>query len=92
MFLINFNQWKCACIGINNLVILLRARYKYNQKYKHTVHISIFQPSLSFFIDRLYRQLFNDAFQLNVLFRVAYFLNRQEWMWKARDKMIVVLW
>ena len=21
MFLINFNQWKCACVGINNLVI-----------------------------------------------------------------------
>jgi len=20
MFLINFNQWKCACVGINNLV------------------------------------------------------------------------
>ena len=30
MFLINFNQWKCACVGINNLVILLRARYKCN--------------------------------------------------------------
>ena len=26
--LINFNQWKCACVGINNWVILLRARYK----------------------------------------------------------------
>ena len=30
MFLINFNQWKCACVGINNWVILLRAQYKYN--------------------------------------------------------------
>jgi hypothetical protein len=30
MFLINFDQWKCACVGINNLVILLRARYKRN--------------------------------------------------------------
>ena len=30
MFLINFNQWKCACVGINNWVILLRARYKCN--------------------------------------------------------------
>ena len=30
-FLINFNQWKCACVGINNWVILLRARYKCNQ-------------------------------------------------------------
>jgi len=28
MFLINFSQWKCACVGVNNLVILLRARYK----------------------------------------------------------------
>jgi len=31
MFLINFNQWKYACVGINNLVILLRARYKCNR-------------------------------------------------------------
>ena len=30
MFLINFNQWKCACVGIDNRVILLRARYKRN--------------------------------------------------------------
>ena len=30
MFLINFNQWKCACVVINNWVILLRARYKCN--------------------------------------------------------------
>jgi len=30
MFLINFNQWKCACVGINNWVISLRARYKCN--------------------------------------------------------------
>ena len=30
MFLINFNQWKCACVGINNWVILLRAQYKRN--------------------------------------------------------------
>ena len=30
MFLINFNQWKCSCVGINILVILLRARYKCN--------------------------------------------------------------
>jgi len=30
MFLINFNQWKCARVGINNLVILLCARYKCN--------------------------------------------------------------
>jgi len=30
MFLINFNQWKCACVGINNWVILLRAWYKCN--------------------------------------------------------------
>jgi len=22
MFLINFNQWKCACVGINNLAVL----------------------------------------------------------------------
>ena len=28
MFLINLNQWKCACVGINNWVILVRARYK----------------------------------------------------------------
>ena len=32
MFLINFNQWKCACVGINNLVILLRVRYKCNHE------------------------------------------------------------
>ena len=30
--LINFNlwRWSCACVGIDNSVILLRARYKYN--------------------------------------------------------------
>ena len=33
MFLINFNQWKCACVGINNWVILLRARYKFNHSW-----------------------------------------------------------
>jgi hypothetical protein len=33
MFLINFNQWKCACVGINNWVILIRARYKCNHDY-----------------------------------------------------------
>jgi len=32
MFLINFNQLKCACVGINNCVILLRARYKYSHQ------------------------------------------------------------
>ena len=28
----NFNlwRWSCACVGIDNCVILLRARYKYN--------------------------------------------------------------
>ena len=31
MFLINFNQWKGACVGINNWVILLRAWYKCNR-------------------------------------------------------------
>jgi len=30
MFLTNINQWKCACVGINNWTILLRARYKCN--------------------------------------------------------------
>ena len=32
MILINFNlwRWSCACVGIDNWVILLRARYKYN--------------------------------------------------------------
>jgi len=30
MFLINFNQRKCASVGIKNLVILRRARYKSN--------------------------------------------------------------
>jgi len=33
MFLINFNQWKCACVGINNWAILLRARYKCNHNF-----------------------------------------------------------
>ena len=33
MFLINFNLRKCACVGINNRVILLRARYKSNHGY-----------------------------------------------------------
>ena len=41
MFLINFNQWKCACVGINNLVILLRARYKCSHTHL-TVQISVF--------------------------------------------------
>ena len=32
VFLINFNlwRWSCACVGVNNWVILLRAWYKYN--------------------------------------------------------------
>jgi len=32
MFLINFNQWKCACVGTNNLVIscLVLIRLCYN--------------------------------------------------------------
>jgi len=25
MFLINFNQWKCACVGINNLEIFMKS-------------------------------------------------------------------
>ena len=36
MFLINFNQWKCACVGTNNLVILLRARYKCNHDFEYS--------------------------------------------------------
>ena len=39
--LINFNPWRwsCACVGIDNWVILLRARYKYNKGAQHVVTV-----------------------------------------------------
>jgi len=29
--MLNLWRWSCACVGVKNWVILLRARYKYNQ-------------------------------------------------------------
>ena len=46
MFFNKCNQWKCACVGINNWVILLRARYKCNHVY-YPVYKSPFDSILN---------------------------------------------
>jgi len=60
MFLINFNQWKCACVGINNLVILLRARYKCNHNRSCFRQVFI-HPSIHCFLCPIGAQPLNRA-------------------------------
>ena len=53
-FLINFNLWRWsrACVGIDNWVILLRARYKYNNTIKSHITISWLQSVTVFIFSR----------------------------------------